>query len=596
MTNDIITLLVVLLVTVVLFVTELLRVDVIAILAMITVAWLGLVTPAEAFSGFSSTAVISIIGVMIIGYSVEKSGLMRKVSNLITKTAHQNENKLLSISFLSAGGVSAFFPNMGVAALFLPTIRRIARETKIPSSRLLMPMGFAAMLGGTITMVGSGPMIIVNDLLDHAKLPPFNLFGSTPVGLALLLAGAVFFLLVGKRLLPFRKRKDKRQNRQQQLIERFHLETSVSLFHIPENSPLVGKTREEAFFWKKYRLHLLALTEGKDITYAPWRKTRFQAGQELAVSGCREETERFIKDYKLQACASTEHFKCIMDTATAGFAEAIVMPDASIVGKTFREIAFRKNFDVEPVMIIRGNTEKRGNFGDFEFKPGDILIVYGVWEKILALKKSDDFTVPTPFEMKPTVKSRVRCAAVGLLAILAGVIAGVNLPLVLMSGALFMILVRIISIEEAYRAVDWRTVFLIAGLIPLGTAMEKTGAAMYFSKQIMTLLEHSPQIIILLVIGVLATVLSLFMSNVAATVLLVPLAINIADSAGINPCAAALLVAICASNSFVIPTNQVNAFLMSPGGYRTRDFIKVGGIMTVIFLAVAVSMVYWIFI
>lgn len=592
MTPDIIYLTIILLVTVILFITELFRVDVIAIMAMLALVWVGILTPPEAFSGFSSNAVMSIIGVMIIGYGVEKSGLMRKVSGPIVKIAGKSENKLIALVSLAVGGISSFLQNIGAAALFLPALRRIAKEAEIPVSRLLMPMGFAAILGGTLTMVGSGPMILLNDLLHNADLEVYNLFSSTPIGLTLLVSGILYFLFIGKYLLPRREIIEKCKDRRQKLIDTLNLHTTVYLFCIAEDCPLVGKTREDALLWKKYKLNLLALSEGTELTTAPWRMTRFTAGQELAVLGKKEDIERFSKDFNLEACTNQNHFGEIMNPETAGFAELIILPGAGIVGKSFREIRFRKNFDVEPVILIRGNSERRGDFADIPLAPGDIIIVYSLWEKIEQFKKNEDFIVPTPVEIQPRSKGKTIWAGLTLVGVIVGVIAGVKLPLVLLTGAIVLILSKTVSIDEAYRAVDWRTLFLLAGLIPLGIAMEKTGAAVLVSKQLMTLVSNSPVPVLLLAIGLLTTLFTLFMSNIAATVLLVPLVVSIAQAAGIDPRAAAMLVAVCASNSFILPTHQVNAFLMSPGGYRTKDYLKAGGIMSIVFLIVSVAFIY----
>lgn len=592
MTPDILALSIILLVTVVFFIIELFRVDVIAIMAMLALVWVGILTPSEAFSGFSSNAAISIIGIMIIGFGVEKSGLMNKISASIIKFAGKNENKLITLVSLSVGGISSFIPNIGAAALFLPAIRRIAGEARMPVSRLLMPMGFAAILGGTLTMVGSAPMLLLNDLAAGANLPVFNLFSSTPIGLALLVSGILYFVFIGKYLLPRREITEECKNRLQKLIDTFDLQPTIFLFRIPEGCPLIGKTREEVQLWKTYNLHLLALSENNEVTYAPWRMTRFSAGQELAVLGKKEDVNRLFEDFNLQVCNNPCHFEEIISPESAGFSELIVLPGSRVVGKSFRRLAFRKTYDVEPVILIRGNSEKRGDFADIPLRPGDIIIIYSLWEKIQQFKKNDDFVVPTPVEVPPRLKGKSLWAGIIFLGVLAGVIAGLKLPLVLMTGAMVMVLSKTLTIDEAYHAVDWRTLFLLAGLIPLGIAMEKTGAAVFISRQLMTVVSNSPDIVFLLAVGLLTTLFSLFMSNAAAVVLLVPLVVKLAQSAGVDPGAAAMLVAICASNSFVLPTHQVNAFLMSPGGYRTKDYIKAGGFMTIVFLVVSVAVIY----
>lgn len=596
MTTDISLLLVILVVTMILFVTELLRVDIIAILAMLALGWTGLLTPAETFSGFSSNAVISVIAVMILGYGIEKSGLMRRVSGPITRMAGGSENRLVTFISLAVGGISSFMQNIGAAAIFLPVLRKITREVKIPLSRLLMPMGFAAILGGTLTMVGSSPMILLNDLLINAGIEPYHLFSSTPIGLTLLLAGIFYYLVIGKHLLPKHPVTEECKDRLQKLIDTYNIHTTVYLFHIPKDSPLIGKTREEAQLWKTYRLNVLALSEAGEVTYAPWRMTRFTASQEIAVMGEKEDVARFFEDYNLHACNSPGHFRAIMNPQSAGFAEVIIPPGSGLSGKSLRQIAFRKTFDVEPMMLIRGTVERRGDYADIPLRPGDTFIVYGLLELIKNFEKNEDVILSaSTVDGEPRAGGKGRWAAGVLALVVLGVAAGIKLPVVLMTGALALVFTKVITIDEAYRSVDWRTVFLLAGLIPLGIAMEKTGAAVLVADQMMALLQNSPVFIVLLAVAVLSTLFTLFMSNAAATVLLVPLAINIARTVGIDPAAAAMLVAICAANSFILPTHQVNAFLMSPGGYHTRDYIKAGGLMTLVFLFTAVGFVYFFF-
>jgi di/tricarboxylate transporter len=312
----------------------------------------------------------------------------------------------------------------------------------------------------------------------------------------------------------------------------------------------------------------------------------------MALFGCKEEITRFYEDYQLEECTEPKKFDFIMKPESAGFAELIVLPGSTAAGSTLREVALRKNFDVEPVMLLRGNEQFRGDFSDMPFKPGDIIIVYGLWEKIEKFKRNEDFILATPIEGETPKPFNALKVGLIMAGVLTGVIAGIKLPVVLFSGVVFMLLLKVINIDDAYKSVDWRTVFLIAGLIPLGIAMEKTGAALLISQQMMILLKGSPVIVLLLAVAALTTLFSLFMSNVAATVLLVPLVISIARAAGIDPRPMALLVAICTSNSFVIPTHQVNAFLMSPGGYTNRDYMKTGGLMTILFLLVCVGFMY----
>jgi di/tricarboxylate transporter len=275
-----------------------------------------------------------------------------------------------------------------------------------------------------------------------------------------------------------------------------------------------------------------------------------------------------------------------------GFAELIVPPKSSFTGKTIRDLAVRKTYGVEPIMIISGTNQERGDISDIPLQAGSTIVVYGHWQRIQDLVHRRRLVPLSPIETAAVARPRPVKALLCFAGAIGLVLAGAPISMSLLSGAIAMVLLRVLSIDEAYRAVDWRTVFLLAGLIPLGIAMDTTGGAKFIADQAATLLEGAHPIWIFLAVGVLATLFSLFMSNVAATVVLVPLVIIMGSMSGINPKALALLVAVCASNSFVLPTHQVNALLMGPGGYHNRDYLRAGGLMTLVFLVIAVGLIY----
>ncbi|RZN39843.1 MAG: SLC13 family permease, partial [Methanophagales archaeon ANME-1-THS] len=575
MTPEILLVLVVLVVTIILFATEAFRVDVIALLIMVTLPWLGLITPVEAFSGLASNAVVAIIAVMILSYGVGRSGVMDRITRPIIRVAGSSEKRLIGLVAAAAGMISSFMQNIGAVALFLPAVMRISRNMRIPISRLLMPLGFASILGGTLTMVGSGPLIILNDLVTQGGQEPFGLFSVTPIGIALLAAGVLYFLLLGRFVLPVREEVEREPlSRQRELIETWRLPSTIYHAAIPPGSPLIGKTREDAQLWIRYHIILLALAEGKELLYAPWRYTRFVEGQELALIGSEDDIEHFIADFRLEVTAASPKFDALRSGEVAGFAEIIIPPRAPIAGKTMRELAIRKTYGVEPIMLLSGVREEREDFSDRFLAPGDAMVLYGPWKNLKAMADNRNFVLITPIETESAGTSRPLAAAFCFLGAITLILLGLPLSLGLLTGALGMILLRVIPIDEAYRAIDWRTVFLLAGLIPLGIAMEKIGAASYLAHRLIVPLQDGHPILILVAVAALATLFTLVMSNVAATVVLVPLVMIIGSIAEINPRALALLVAVCASNSFVLPTHQVNALLMAPGGYHSADYLK----------------------
>jgi di/tricarboxylate transporter len=595
MTPDIMLVLAVLGVTVFLFVTELLRVDVIAILIMLTLGWLGLVTPEQAFSGLASNAVVSIIAVIILGYGVDRAGVMRHVTKPILRLAGNSESRLIALVSGAVGGISAFLQNVGAAALFLPALTRIARRTGIPASRLMMPMGFAAILGGTLTMVGSSPLIVLNDLMKQGKLESFGLFSPAPAGLALLGAGILYFMFFGRWVLPARNAADSDNAHQDTLIAAWNLPTTLLEMSVPPDSALIGKTREQVNIESDYQLHLLSLQDGADVVHAPWRQTEFAAGQTLLLLGEPAAAHRLASDWGLTLKPVVERFEDMQNPGSAGYAEILVTPRAALSGASVRDIGFRRRYQVEPMLLLSGGQAHRYNFSDHPLNTGDALVVHGRWDKIEALCHDENFVSVAPIEAEKVDASKAWYAIACFAGAIILALSGVQLALALMSGALAMILLRVINIDEAYQSVDWRTVFLLAGLIPLGLAMDKTGAAAWVAGELMTVLQGSHVLVILLAVAVLTTLFSLFMSNVAATVLLVPLVLDLGLLAGIDPRALALLVGLTASNSFLLPTHQVNALLMVPGGYRNADYLRAGGIMTLIFISIAVGFIYFVY-
>ncbi|UUX93060.1 SLC13 family permease [Methanoplanus endosymbiosus] len=596
LTPEIVIVLAVLAVTVILFVTEAFRIDVTAMIIMLSLGLLGIVTPADTFSGFASNAVLTIIAIMILGHGIERTGIMFALAHKIVETGGVGEKKIIAIISSVVGFLSAFMQNIGSVALFLPAVLRISSKTRISVSRLIMPMGFAAILGGTLTMVGSSPLILLNDFLIQGDLEPFGIFDVTPVGLALLLTGILYFLILGHFVLPEVQAGKSTYGGQNELIETWDLPGSMHHYFVPDNSRIIGLKREDLHLLSKYSLNLLAVSTGRDILYAPWRYTVFSGGDILTFLGFEEESDRFASDYGLFKAEDQKGLTEKIGDINAGFAEIMIRPRSSVAGKTIREIAFRKTYGLEIIVILSQTEERRKKFSNTYLKTGDTIVVYGPWDKIEAIGHDHDFVSSVQPENKSVRKDKGLIAVSCFLGALMLSFTGLSLSLSLFTGAVAMLLAGVVTPDEAYRAVDWKIVFLLAGMIPLGIAMDKTGTAAYIAENLMVLIGDSPVIVLLFAIGILATFFSLFMTNVAATVLLVPLVIIIGNSTGVDPRGLALLVAVCVSNSFILPTHQVNAFLMNPGGYHNSDYLRAGGIMTVLFLAVAVSMVYILFV
>jgi di/tricarboxylate transporter len=581
-------------ITVILFVLDILRIDLVAILCMLALGWSGILEPLEAISGFSSNAVIAMIAVMVMGYGISRTGMMEQFSGWILGIASGSKRKLILLVSLSVGLMSAFIQNIGAAALFLPVIMAIAKKEGYHPSELIMPMGFAAILGGTLTMVASGPLIILNDLLRSAGLRPFNLFSVTPIGLLLLSVGIVYFFFLGSYVLP-KKKREKPGAEQQLLIDSWHLPNQVYHYSVAEKSPLIGMTLEIAGVWDQYQLHILALSGEKGIDYAPWRETYFKEGHRLALLGKEENVKLFAKAYGLQLIEKSNIFQNFENPGEAGFAETIIPPRSDFMGKSVRQLAIRKNFHIEPIIVFSQGKAVRGDFSDKELMAGDILIFHGLWDNINRLKESGNVIVLTSIQGARGRKDKSWLALTCFAGGIGLAIAGYPLSISLFSGAVAMVLTGVLSIEDFYTAIDWKVVFLIAGLIPLGVAMQKTGTAALLAEKIILVVQGRHPLFILFSVAVISTIFSLFMSNVASTVVLGPVIINLAALVQMDARPLVLLVAVCAANSFILPTHQVNAMLITAGSYENSDYLKAGGIMTLLFLVVVTVIFYLIY-
>ena len=596
MTFEIAAVLGILAVTVVLLVLEIFRIDVVALLCMLALAWSGILEPFEAIAGFSSNAVIALIAVMIMGRGISKTGVMERYSRVLVRIIGRSRRRLIGLVSLSVGLTSAFMQNVGAAALFLPAVLDISKRERLPSSQLIMPLGFAAILGGTLTMVASGPLILLNDVLREAGLRPYGLFGVTPIGLSLLAAGILYFFVFGAQVLPGAKTTGGGTSEQEKLIDAWRLPHTIRRYRVPADSRLVGMTPEETGIWDAYSLNVLAVSIESGVEYAPWRKTAFEAGRTIALLGERENIERFAAEFGLGTMDSLGEFEVLDDPARAGFAEVVIPPRSRLAGRTIRQFAVRKRYHVEPIMFFSGGRTIRGDFSDRVIRAGDILVVHGLWESVGELRATGDFVVITPVE---TERRGAANPSVAMFCFLGGIglaVAGFPISISLLTGAVAMVVAGALSIEDAYDAVEWKVVFLIAGLIPLGIAMQKTGAAAFLAEHVMRLVRGGHPIALIFAIALLSTIFSLFMSNVAATVVLAPLVIGMAEIGRLDPRPLVLLVAVCCANSFILPTHQVNAMLVTPGGYRNADYFKAGGGMTVLFLAVVTALFYFFYV
>jgi di/tricarboxylate transporter len=605
LTGDMMLVLTVLAITIALFVFEVVRVDVVALSVMVLLGLLGLVPSDQLFNGFASNAVISIIAVMILGAGLDRTGVMTVVAAFILRIGGKTANRIIPLISGTVGIISSLMQNVGATALFLPVVSRISTRTEIPLSRLLMPMGFCAIMGGTITMVGSSPLILLNDLISasNASLPPgaetlgqFELFDVAPVGLALLATGILYFLTIGKLLLPDNKVVTAAPARTKTYFaDTYGIEGDVYELLVTVDSPLVGMQVGDAEKLEGIP-RLLAIRNTDEPRMAPPADEMIWVGTILGVMGSRDIVGRFALDYHCRLQPRVKTFGGLFNPSRAGISEVVIPPGSKMIGQSIGEARLRKRYGISVLAVNRRGNVINEDVREQVLEAGDCLVSHSTWRDLSELQTERKFIVATDIPKEEQRPQKVAHALVFFgLSIGMIMFTDFRLSIALLVGALGMILTNVLSIDEAYNSVSWKTVFLVASLIPIGLAMELTGTAAWIAQKAMVLLGTMPDIAVQIVIAVLATVFSLVMSNVGATTILVPIAISIALTTGANPTMYALIVALSTSNAFILPTHQVNALIIGPGGYRVADFVRVGSGMTVLFLVVMLTMVNLIF-
>lgn len=609
LTPEILLVLGILILAVFLFVLEMVRVDVTALIVLVILGLSGLIgyelVPTEhLFDGFSSNAVMSIIAVMIIGAGLDKTGVMSTMAGRILKHAGKTERQIVVTLSACVAYISSFMQNIGAAALFLPVTSRISRRTGIPTSRLLMPMGFCAILGGTMTMVGSSPLILLNDLLRSANkhlpdnvepMEEFGLFAVTPVGMVLVIVGILYFLYFGRKVLPVSKQSSRTTENLQYYRDMYGIDGRMFEFEVAEGSDLVGRSLGEIESHGRAGW-ILGVKSGSNTQIAPAQDIMVEQGSMLAIMGSKSSVEKYAELHDLKIKPYLHEFADFLNVTNAGIAEVVIPPDSELVGKSISEVAFRRRYGVRVLAVYRIDEVIDENLPELVFQSGDTLIVHSRWHDLNNMADSKEFAVVTDFPRETFRPHKLINASIAFV-IAIGLVLFSDLPLsvALMTGALGMIISGVINMEEAYRAVSWQTVFLLACLIPLGLAMDQSGAAQWLAYKALGVMQGVPVWGIQVFLAILATVFTLVMSNVGATVLLVPLAIQMAIGSGADPAMFALTVALSTSNSFLLPTHQVNALIMGPAGYSVKDFMRAGGGMTILFLVIVITMLNLIF-
>jgi len=589
-------------VTMGLFVFQRVRADLVALVVLVVLGLTGLIGPEMLWGGFSSNAVISVIATMILGLGLDRTGALHRLAGWLLRRAKNRPQRLLLLTSLIAGLNSSAMQNPSVMALYLPVVSRLSTRTGIALSRLLLPVGIAIVMGGSLTMVGNSPLMLFNDLITaaNANLPSgaatlesLAMFAPLPIGVVLLTMSLAWFHYRNRRA-PDSVEDSPATPAQTQdyFAQTYGIEGDLFELTVTADSPLVGMTFGEA-----ERLHnaplLLALRTENDSRLAPSGRTRIWVGSVLGVMGPQQQVTDFAQNQFLRMRSRLRAFSDLFNPSRAGISEAVVPPTSSFIGKTAVELKLRGQQRIHLLAINRDRSVIDENVHRTPLRAGDMLVMHSLWQDLAAHSSGRDMVVVTDYpkgEQRPH-KFRI---AMGIFActMLIALFSSVPASIALMTGVAGMLIFGVLKMDEAYSAINWKTVFLMACLIPLGWAMDSSGAAAWVAgHSIERLPTWLPQWVLEFSVAVLTALFSMVISHVGATIVMVPLAINLALAAGGNPTAFALIVALAASNNFITQSNPVMAMIAGPGNYSAHDLIRLGMPVSLLYIVIVVVMV-----
>lgn len=568
MTTDILIVLIIIGLAVVLFIWERFSVDTVAIMVMIALMATGILTPAEGFSGFSNSATLTVGAMFVISAAVFKSGILNNVSIFLVRIGRINFTLCLLAIMLISGVLSAFINDTAVVALFMPVVIQVARESDISPSKLLMPLSFGALMGGVCTLIGTSTNILVSGIVAEQGLEPFGMFEMSPAGIWFLAVGVLYMVVVGQFIIPSRKSN-------LAVVDEFDMGHYLAEIKLLHNSKSVGTTVESCPLVKDLDIEILQVIRSDGRVEFPMPYTELQEGDVLKVR---------CDVGKVKKLANREGIKVKgdygeMEGNEIFLYETLVGPNSPFVGKSLAEIQFKDTYRGASVLAIRSRKSIiHEKIGHTKLRSGDILLVRSEQSVIRRLRKNQNLLLISEYEQGKVDFKKIAFTLLVVSAVM--VVAAMEwMPIVLTAaiGVVILIVSGMIKPEEAYKSIEWKVLFMLAGVLSMGVALQKTGAAYLLSNYIINNLgDYGPQVV-LSFFFLLSFSLTNVMSNNATAALLAPIAIVSAQAMGVNTRPFLMAITFAASLSFMTPIGyQTNTMIFAPGNYKFRDFLKVG--------------------
>ncbi len=604
MSGEILSIFCLLLITVTLFIWDRFRMDIVALMVALTLALSGLITPAEVFSGFGAPVVIMIAGLFIVGEGLFRTGIAAAAGQWLLKMGGESEVRLLLFLLPVIALLSAFMSSTGAVALLIPVVLSMSRKSGISPSKLLMPLAFASLVGGMLTLIGTPPNIVVSSQMEKAGFAAFSFFDFTPIGLVILIVSMMYLLLAGRRLLPNRgiRNPDHPHPHFHEFAQRYHISDQMHLLSLQGDSDLIGKTVSSAGLRTHYEITVFAIKRKGHLTsmlLPVTITTEIKKNDVLMAFGTSDNITQFCKKYNIQSQKIPQGTMARMHNEF-GVAEVMLRRTSSLMGKTIKEGKFREKFGLSIIGLRRDGESLTTDFDGTPLKFADNLLLIGGWPYIQQLNEKRDFVViETPAEMSeaPSHGRKAPFAMLIMMTMLITMSTGLLPSLTaVIAAALAMIITGCVTMEEAYKSLNGPSLILIACMLPLATAMDKTGAAALIVDQLINSFGGSGPMALGAALFIFTSVFSQFMSNTATTVLVAPIALSASQSLGLNPEPYMMMVALAASTAFATPiASPVNTLILTPGKYTFMDFVKVGVPLQILAMIVALLLTPMIF-
>ncbi len=585
MTTAMIILLIIIAIAIVLFSLDALPADVIGIGIMIALIITGILTPEEGIAGFGSDTAIKTLGLLLLTTALIRTGFVQMVTRWIIEQVGEDKNRLFWLVSLATAGMGSFTSNTASTAFFLPVTLSISKKLKQHPSKMLMSVAFAAILSSSMTAIATSTNLVVSGLLTDYGYAPMGMFELTPVGIIILCVGLVYMFFIGRKLIPER---DLGEDNTLPRNSRYYAEVIV-----PKKSEWVGKEIRKLGLKSDYDIAIISLHRPKEKEdFKPSEKTKLQAGDLLVLDGSREGIFALNERKVVRFTGNPEDELSETLKKKHGMAEVVLLPTSRLVGQTLRELKLRKRFGIEVLGIQRRGKTLHERLMKERLQIGDQLLIHGDPQTIASLENDDSFRIISDTIEAP-VDTKKAPLALGIFA-LTILLASTNImPLAVatMVGTFLIFLTRCITPAEAYRSMNWSALILISCMLALGKAMEVSGLATYLASQVVNLMGWQNPKLLLGGFFLLSMVLTQPMSNQAAAVVVLPIAIQTALQLGLNPRSFAMMIAIGAATSYITPLEPACMMVYGPGNYRFMDFVKVGSLLTVIVFAIALLMV-----